>query len=114
MSNILEHCAKPWVVVQNVPGWSHRGGHCLVMVPRSQRLHDFPRDYRRPTCEGLSVLFDEFNRVETYPYGNLAGPVASLAGLTAEELRLDAVAKDHPDASGLHTAKASSQTGAPQ
>lgn len=95
--NMLEHTPQPRVVVDNVHAWLRPGGTCLAMVPAAQRLHDFPRDYGRPSPATLAGLFDGFAEVESRSYGNLATAIGSLAGLAAEEFDRETLDEQLPD-----------------
>jgi len=106
--NMLEHCRDPRRVADNVHAWLRPGGSCLAMVPGAQRLHDFPRDYGRPTPDGLATLFAAFEEIEGRTYGNLATAIGSLAGLAAEEFdpaTLDEHLPDYPVATCIRARK---------
>lgn len=93
--NVLEHCARPWDVVENVHHWLKKGGTVFCMVPNIQRIHRDPRDYWRILPDALQGLFDRFmTRVITY--GSLLTSIAALSGVATEELTLAELGQVNP------------------
>jgi SAM-dependent methyltransferase len=84
--NVLEHCERPWIVVENIHAWLRPGGKVFCMVPNSQRVHPHPKDYWRVLPDALHSQFAGFRITKLRVYGNLLASVASLAGVAAEEL----------------------------
>jgi SAM-dependent methyltransferase len=97
--NVLEHCLRPWTVVENMHRWLRPGGTAFCMVPNAQRVHRAPMDYWRPMPDGLASLFHAFASRELFQYGNPTSLIASYMGIAAEELttaELDAYNADYP------------------
>jgi SAM-dependent methyltransferase len=84
--NVLEHCRRPWVAVDNIHKWLRVGGKVFCMVPAVQRMHRLPKDYWRFMPDALETLFEKFGNLNLGTYGNLLASAACLAGLSAEEL----------------------------
>lgn len=84
--NVLEHCHTPQAVVDNIHRWLKPGGVCLLMVPNAQRVHDYPGDFWRPMPEGVRHLFRDYDETQLFVYGNPTTCIASLMGVSAEEL----------------------------
>jgi len=57
----LEHCAKPWVVAENIQALLYKGGLLFVSVPFCWKVHEYPKDYWRMTPDGIRVLFPELD-----------------------------------------------------
>lgn len=57
-ANALEHCRRPWEVVQNVFRVLKPGGLFLAVAPFMWPLHNFPSDYFRFTGSGLASLIE--------------------------------------------------------
>lgn len=87
--NVLEHCARPWVVADNLRAWLRVGGKVFAMVPSVQRVHRQPKDYWRPYPDGMEVLFSDFARCQLFVYGNPLTSVAAIMGIAAQELSAD-------------------------
>jgi SAM-dependent methyltransferase len=100
--NVLEHCERPWVVLENIRIWLRSGGKVFCMVPNAQRVHPHPKDYWRFLPHALALLFAEFQIVKLVVYGSLLTSIASLAGIAAEELATEELSRsdnDYPVAS---------------
>ena len=95
--NVLEHCIRPWVVVENMRTWLRGGGGAFCMVPNAQRIHNMPGDYWRPMPSALSWMFREFRNQKVYQYGNPAALIAAYMGIAAEELSSQELDETHPD-----------------
>lgn len=95
--NVLEHCAEPQRVVDNMLQWTAPGGRVLCMVPSVQRVHEAPNDYWRLLPAGMDHLFRNFRERELYVYGNLQTTIAALSGLAVEDLCAGALDLTHPD-----------------
>jgi SAM-dependent methyltransferase len=87
--NVLEHCARPWVVAENLRGWLRVGGKVFAMVPSVQRVHRQPRDYWRPYPDGMEALFADFARCQLFVYGNPLTALAAIMGIAVQELSTD-------------------------
>jgi len=86
MFNILEHCGRPWVVVENVRRWLRVGGKVFCLVPNAQRIHRDPRDYWRILPDAMTLLFESYRVIRIGSFGNLLACAASLSGMAAEDL----------------------------
>lgn len=64
--SVLEHCAKPWVMAENIQSLLYRGGLLFVSVPFAWKIHNYPRDYWRMTPDGVKALFPGLD-FEQYP-----------------------------------------------
>lgn len=84
--NVLEHCEKPWIVVENIYNWLTKRGSVFCMVPNSQRIHRDPKDYWRILPDGMRSLFAKFPIKQLYLYGNPITTIATMMGVAAEEL----------------------------
>jgi SAM-dependent methyltransferase len=94
--NVLEHCVDPAVVVDNIHGWLREGGRCFCMVPNAQRQHDAPSDYWRFSPAGLEHLFRSWSATSVRTYGSLTTVLGSYAGVAAEELDPEELARHDP------------------
>jgi SAM-dependent methyltransferase len=95
--NVLEHCTRPWIVVENIHKWLKKGGKAFCMVPNAQRLHELPRDYWRPLPSAVESMFDRFSNSQLYVYGNLITHTASYYGIASDELKPEELDYAHPD-----------------
>jgi Methyltransferase domain len=95
--NVLEHCAAPWVVVENMRRWLRTGGKVLCMVPNIQRVHRMPDDYWRPLPAAFEQMFADWSRRKLRVYGNFIATIAALAGIASEELEPAELDAEHPD-----------------
>jgi SAM-dependent methyltransferase len=84
--NVLEHCARPWEVVENMHTWLTPSGKVFCLVPTAQRVHSIPKDYWRMLPDALESLFHRYQILQLRGYGNLQTSSASLLGIAAEEL----------------------------
>lgn len=55
--SVLEHCARPWLVAQNIEWVMEPGASILLSVPFAWRVHGYPSDYYRFTREAIPILF---------------------------------------------------------
>lgn len=107
--NVLEHCERPWVVVDNIYQWLKPGGQVFCLVPNAQRLHRTPRDYWRIFPDALDSLFARFPQRKLYVYGNLLTTMATYYGIASDELsreELDYYNENYPVANCIHAQKA--------
>ena len=58
-SSVLEHCAKPFKMCNNLARLLDDKGTVFISVPFSWRLHGYPSDYWRFTPDGVKMLFPE-------------------------------------------------------
>ena len=95
--NVLEHCEKPWIVVDNLYRWLKPHGQVFCMVPNAQRVHRVPQDYWRIFPDALNSLFAGFPRRKLYVYGNPLTTLAAYYGIAAEELSREELDYHHPN-----------------
>jgi SAM-dependent methyltransferase len=95
--NVLEHCTRPWIVVDNMHKWLKKGGKAFCMVPNAQRVHEMPRDYWRPLPSAMESMFSAFSHIQLHVYGNLITHTASFYGIACEELKPEELDYAHPD-----------------
>ncbi len=55
--SVLEHCAQPFVMAENLTQLLSPGGKICVSVPFAFQFHAYPSDYWRFTHEGIKILF---------------------------------------------------------
>lgn len=55
-SELIEHCAQPCWVVEEISRVLRPGGYVILSAPQTYRLHDDPNDYYRFTKQGLTQL----------------------------------------------------------
>lgn len=67
-SEVLEHCARPWVAVKSLFSLLRPGGWLIVTVPFGFHRHAYPNDYWRMTDQGLMVLLDDAGFVDYSHY----------------------------------------------
>lgn len=106
--NVLEHCERPWIVVDNLYRWLKPQGQVFCMVPNAQRVHRVPQDYWRIFPDALNSLFARFPRRKLYVYGNPLTTLAAYYGIAAEELspeELDYYHPNYPVANCIHAEK---------
>jgi SAM-dependent methyltransferase len=107
--NVLEHCERPWLVVDNIYQWLKPRGEVFCMVPNAQRVHRLPQDYWRIFPDAMNSLFARFPQRKLYVYGNPLTTLAAYYGIAAEELSredLDYRHESYPVANCIHAQKA--------
>lgn len=57
--SVLEHCAQPFAMAENMTRLLQRGGKIYVSVPFAWKFHGYPSDYWRFTHEGVKKLFPQ-------------------------------------------------------
>jgi hypothetical protein len=55
--SVLEHCAQPFAMAENLTQLLAPGGKLCISVPFAFQFHAYPSDYWRFTHEGIKVLF---------------------------------------------------------
>lgn len=55
--SVLEHCAQPFRMAENITRLLRPGGCLYVSVPFAWKFHGYPSDYWRFTHEGVKKLF---------------------------------------------------------
>lgn len=62
---VVEHCKKPWIVVEELNRILRVGGFIYVDAAFMQPLHSFPHHYFNMTKDGLEVLFERFRKLRS-------------------------------------------------
>lgn len=57
--SVLEHCAQPFRMAENLTQLLEPGGAIFVSAPFAWKFHSYPSDYWRFTHEGIKLLFSE-------------------------------------------------------
>ncbi len=70
LTEILEHCHSPWIVLENVFRVLKPGGMVIITVPFTFMFHPNPNDYYRFTSQGLEHLLRQFSEVTVDAYGS--------------------------------------------
>lgn len=72
-TQVIEHVAKPWVMITEIHRILKNGGHCILTAPFLIPYHADPHDYFRFTPEGLKSLFQHagFETIECQSYGSI-------------------------------------------
>ncbi len=78
---VLEHVENPGVVVDEIRRCLRSGGMAHFVVPFCHPFHEYPRDFRRYTPDGLRMLFPQFHVVAA---GWRTGPTATWLVFTLE------------------------------
>lgn len=55
--SVMEHCAQPFLMADNITRLLAPGGTLYVSVPYAWKFHGYPSDYWRFTPEGVKKLF---------------------------------------------------------
>lgn len=55
--SVMEHCAQPFLMADNITRLLAPGGTLYVSVPYAWKFHGYPSDYWRFTHEGVKKLF---------------------------------------------------------
>lgn len=58
-ASVLEHCANPFKMCNNLTRLLDDNGIVFIGVPFSWRIHGYPSDYWRFTPDGVEMLFPE-------------------------------------------------------
>jgi hypothetical protein len=59
--SVLEHCAQPFKMAENLTRLLMPGGKICLSVPFSWKFHGYPSDYWRFTHEGIKILFPDLD-----------------------------------------------------
>ena len=57
--SVMEHCAQPFLMAQNMTKLLAPGGRICISVPFAWEFHGYPSDYWRFTHEGVKLLFPD-------------------------------------------------------
>ena len=82
---VLEHVRNPETAMREIERVTSAGGYIHVVTPFCHPFHEYPRDYRRFTIDGLKALAPG---LEVVAEGWRTGPTATLLVFTLEWLKL--------------------------
>ncbi len=82
---VLEHVADPGQVMREIARVLASGGYAHIVTPFCHPFHEYPRDYRRFTPDGLKLLAGE---LEVVAEGWRTGPTATLLVFVLEYVKL--------------------------
>jgi SAM-dependent methyltransferase len=82
---VLEHVRRPEVVMQQMRRVLAAGGYLHLVTPFCHPFHEYPKDYRRYTLDGLRELARGF---EVVAEGWRTGPTATLLVFAIEYAKL--------------------------
>jgi len=63
LNQVLEHCKKPWICVNEAHRVLKKGGIIIMISPFIYQFHSYPNDYWRFSEEGMSVLVENFEKI---------------------------------------------------
>lgn len=67
---VIEHLKIPRTAISEIYRTLKPGGKTLISIPFMFHIHGDPYDFQRFTKAGLFELFNEFDSIEVYSYGN--------------------------------------------
>jgi SAM-dependent methyltransferase len=82
---VLEHVRDASVVMREIERVTAEGGYVHLVTPFCHPFHEYPRDYRRFTIDGLAELAPGLDLVDS---GWRTGPTATLLVVLLEWLKL--------------------------
>ncbi len=82
---VLEHVRRPEKAAAEFARVLRPGGHLHVVVPFCHPFHEYPRDFRRWTVDGLCELLCAFEVIDC---GLRTGPTATLLAFVLEYVKL--------------------------
>jgi SAM-dependent methyltransferase len=82
---VLEHVENPASVMQEIERVLAPGGYAHIVVPFCHPFHEYPRDFRRYTPDGLRQLA---GNLEIVAEGWRTGPTATLLVMLLEYIKL--------------------------
>jgi len=82
---VLEHVRTPSSAITECARVLRPGGFLHVVVPFCHPFHEYPRDYRRWTVDGLKDLLKEFEIVDA---GVRTGPTATMLTFLLEYVKI--------------------------
>jgi SAM-dependent methyltransferase len=83
---VLEHVQDPQLVVNELTRVLAPGGYLHLVTPFCHPFHEYPRDYRRFTLDGLKLLAS--TELEVVAEGWRTGPTATLLVFVLEYAKL--------------------------
>jgi SAM-dependent methyltransferase len=83
---VLEHVRSPERVMSEIDRVLTPGGYAHLVTPFCHPFHEYPRDYRRFTIDGLKELAGD--RFEVVAEGWRTGPTATMLVFTIEYVKL--------------------------
>lgn len=81
LDEILEHVEKPWVAIEEIHQILKPGGCLITSSPFLIAVHKVPNDYWRFTKDGIAVLLEKFETVETHSWGNSSAATYLMKGM---------------------------------
>lgn len=85
---VLEHVRDPVRVMSELSRVLAPGGHLHLVTPFCHPFHQYPRDYRRFSLDGLKELAAGCTELEVVAEGWRTGPTATLLVFTIEYVKL--------------------------
>jgi SAM-dependent methyltransferase len=82
---VIEHCAKPWVVMDEVFRILKPGGTVFIGVPFMFPFHADPIDNYRVSYKGIDILCERFEKIAS---GFIRGPASCMTHLNIHFLAL--------------------------
>jgi SAM-dependent methyltransferase len=82
---VLEHVRDPYQVMREIRRVLAPGGYAHLVTPFCHPFHEYPKDYRRFTIDGLKELAGD---LEVVAEGWRTGPTATMLVLTIEYVKL--------------------------
>ena len=83
---VLEHVRDPERVMGEIERVLAPGGYAHLVTPFCHPFHEYPRDYRRFTLDGLKQLVN--GRLEVVAEGWRTGPTATMLVFTLEYVKM--------------------------
>jgi len=83
LTEVLEHCPAPTIVLSEAARVLRDGGTAFLTVPFLYPVHEAPNDFRRFTARGLeqAVLDSGFSSCRVFSYGGYHAAMAQMLGL---------------------------------
>ena len=85
---VLEHVRCPESVMREIARVLAPGGYAHLVTPFCHPFHEYPRDYRRFTLDGLKLLARGSGALEIVSEGWRTGPTATMLVFTLEYVKL--------------------------
>ncbi len=78
--SVMEHCAQPFHMADNITRLLAPGGTLYVSVPYAWKFHGYPSDYWRFTHEGVKKLFPDlvFDMADARTSADVVGDLQSV------------------------------------